>query len=296
MKRITKVIICMVMLVSLLVPSLAYAKETTTKKQVTTTQGVEAPMLLSVSFNNAKIDGEFSSTQFEYNLILDNSGTTPSVGKYKISNGAKAFVTDITDSALQKSGVNIEVQNGTVSTNYIFNFVANTKMKVSSNNYLKSFECELGEVYPALNEKDTEYSLYVPSDLTVLELNATTQDVGAICSAPESITLNTDQNPVIEVTVTASDASTRVYKFNVKRLSKNSAEVKAQMNSEDFTSLVQGEFFYQKPEFKVMLVSIIAGVCIIIIASVLLRRVALKVEDKDDVGMLEFVSEEEKDE
>lgn len=287
MKRITKIILCTIVMLAMALPTVTMAKEATTTKQ-STTQGVEAPMLLSVSFKNAKIEGSFEPSKFEYDLILDESGTTPTIENYKISKNAQVFVTNLNDTAQQQIGINVEIKNSNVSTNYVFRFANSTKVRVSSNNYLESFDCELGEVYPKLNEKDTDYSLYIPNDLTQLKLKATTKDVGATCSAPESIALNKDQNPVIEVTVTASDLSTRVYKFSVKRLSKNSSQVKAQMEEEGFTSLVKGELFYQKPEFRIAIISTATGLCFVIMLFFVLRRLTLKVDDPDEISVVDI--------
>ena len=176
-----------------------------------------------------------------------------------------------------------------VSSNYFFTYVYPDSMLVDeTDNYLKEISCELGEVYPKLNEKDTTYSLYIPSDMTELKISAVAQSVGASCEVPGLITLNAEQSPSVKVTVKAADGSVRVYTFNIKRLDKTCEQVEQEMQSEDFTSLVEGELFHQKPEFKIILASVIGGILIILVAVKLLKRLAVKVFDEDEVEFFSF--------
>lgn len=269
---------CLVMLIfALTFPCTAFAQEV----------DVEVPVLKSVEFNNAQLVGEFSASRFDYEIELDESGKTPTLKSYTATDGANVIFTDSVSSNVK--GINIEVKMNNVSSNYFFTYVYPDSLLVDeTDNYLKEISCELAEVYPKLNEKDTTYSLYIPSDMTELKISAVAQSVGASCEVPGLITLNAEQSPSVKVTVKAADGSVRVYTFNIKRLDKTCEQVEQEMQSEDFTSLVDGELFHQKPEFKIILASVIGGIVIILVAVKLLKRLAVKVFDEDEVEFFSF--------
>ena len=269
---------CLVMLTfALAFPCTAFAQEV----------DVEVPVLKSVEFNNAQLVGEFSASRFDYEIELDESGKTPTLKSYTATDGANVIFTDSVSS--NAKGINIEVKMNNVSSNYFFTYVYPDSLLVDeTDNYLKEISCELAEVYPKLNEKDTTYSLYIPFDMTELKISAVAQSVGASCEVPGLITLNAEQSPSVKVTVKAADGSVRVYTFNIKRLDKTCEQVEQEMQSEDFTSLVEGELFHQKPEFKIILASVIGGILIILVAVKLLKRLAVKVFDEDEVEFFSF--------
>ena len=269
---------CLVMLTfALAFPCTAFAQEV----------DVEVPVLKSVEFNNAQLVGEFSASRFDYEIELDESGKTPTLKSYTATDGANVIFTDSVSS--NAKGINIEVKMNNVSSNYFFTYVYPDSLLVDeTDNYLKEISCELAEVYPKLNEKDTTYSLYIPFDMTELKISAVAQSVGASCEVPGLITLNAEQSPSVKVTVKAADGSVRVYTFNIKRLDKTCEQVEQEMQSEDFTSLVDGELFHQKPEFKIILASVIGGILIILVAVKLLKRLAVKVFDEDEVEFFSF--------
>ena len=269
---------CLVMLTfALTFPCTAFAQEV----------DVEVPVLKSVEFNNAQLVGEFSASRFDYEIELDESGKTPTLKSYTATDGANVIFTDSVSS--NAKGINIEVKMNNVSSNYFFTYVYPDSLLVDeTDNYLKEISCEFAEVYPKLNEKDTTYSLYIPSDMTELKISAVAQSVGASCEVPGLITLNAEQSPSVKVTVKAADGSVRVYTFNIKRLDKTCEQVEQEMQSEDFTSLVKGELFHQKPEFKIILASVIGGILIILVAVKLLKRLAVKVFDEDEVEFFSF--------
>lgn len=274
MKKITNVLLCAVMAFVTFVPFCALAKDDT--------KTVEAPSLKSISFNGATIVESFSPLRFEYQIKLDDSNVSPTLEKYEISSGAEIFVTKTTDTAGHQNGVNVEVKNANVSANYAFFYVFDKPQKITSNCYLASFECVLGEVYPSLNENDTNYTLYVPNDLTELQLSAMAQDASAVCVSPDTIKLNSDQNPEINVAVTASDTTRRDYYFQVKRVDKTCEEVKEEMSKEGYTSFIKGELFYQRPEFKICVISIASGLLLVLLIWLAIKHVAIKVEDADE--------------
>lgn len=277
MRKVLNTLWLVILTLALTVPCVAFAQEV----------DVEVPVLKSVEFNNARLVGEFSPSQFDYEIELDESGETPTLKSYSVTDGANMIFTDSFSS--NSKGINIEVKMNNVSSNYFFAYIYPDSIAVDeTNNYLKEISCELGEVYPKLNEKETTYSLYIPSDMTELKISAVAQSVGASCEVPGIITLNAEQSPSVKVTVKAADGTVRVYTFNIKRLEKTCAQVEQEMQSEDFTSLVEGELFHQKPEFKIILVSVIVGIVIILIAVKMLKRFAVKVFDEDEVDFFSF--------
>lgn len=278
MKKMARFVLCFVLAFTVVLPFSAFAKDDTV---------VETPTLKSISFDNATIIGDFSSAVYEYEIKLDNPNVTPTLKDYDISGANQIFVTKTVNETGRQNGVNVEVKNDNVSVNYAFLYKNDPSLKVTSNNYLKSFSCQLGEVYPSINKKDTSYTLYVPSDLTELKLSAITEDVGAISVVPDSIKLNADQNPQIDVSVTASDGSRREYSFQVKRVEKTCDEVKAEMQTEGYTSFIKGELFHQKPQFKIAVIGIPAGLVLIILVYAVLKRVLTKAEDTDEFEFFE---------
>ena len=252
--------------------------------------GVEVPVLKSVSFNNAELEGDFSSEKFEYDILLDSSQKTPTLKSYEVTDGASLVFKQ--ETAGGKKGVSIEVKKDSIGSTYFFKYdYGNNEPEINSNNNLLALNCELGEVYPKINSHSTEYSLYVPDDMTEIKLEAVSEDANAVCNLAGTITLNINQTPVIPVTVTASDGSVKEYSFTVKRLNKSSERVRQEMQSEDFTSLVNGELFHQKPEFKIIIACTVAGLIIIVTAVILLKRLTVKTRDEDEIEFFDTPSD-----
>ena len=224
--------------------------------------GVEVPVLKSVSFNNAQLEGDFSSEKFEYDILLDSSQKTPTLKSYDVTDGASLVFKQ--ENGDGEKGISIEVKKDSIGSTYFFKYdYGKNEPEINSNNNLLALNCALGEVYPKINSHDTTYSLYVPDDMTSIKLEAVSEDANAVCNLAGIITLNKNQTPVIPVTVTASDGSVKEYSFTVKRLNKSSEQVRQEMQSEDFTSLVKGELFHQKPEFKIIIACTVIGIIII---------------------------------
>ena len=248
------------------------------------------PVLSSVSFNNAVINEEFSENFFEYTITLDDPSVTPTLKSYKIEGSANIFVTYELDEAKHQKGIiiTLEFENG--SAIYNFRYSNAIDYEVNSNNLLSKVECRLGEVYPKINDSQTDYKLYIPSDLTEINLSAATEDIGAVCEIPKTISLAVDQEPDIAITVTASDGSTRIYNFEVKRLNKTCAEVQKEMESPDFDSLVKGELFYQKPNFILGIACAAAGIIMIILFINIAKRLTVKVEDENEETFFNIIN------
>ncbi len=243
---------------------------------------VDPPVLKSISFNNAVVDGKFSSSEFEYGIILDNPAVTPTLKSYEISRDAYIFVNYELDEAKRQTAVIVDVENDNIKTSYVFRYLNAKKYEKNSNCNLAYVECYLGEVYPELSEDNTDYSLYIPRDLTEITLSAAAQDVGAYCEVPGTQYINIDQAPVININVTSSDASTKIYTFKIKRLEKNIAQVKAQMTEPDFSSLVEGELFYQKTGFRFIIAFVFCGIIVLLVLMTVFRRAVIKAYDSDE--------------
>lgn len=248
----------------------------------TATNPAKPPVLTSISFKNAEIEGGFNPQIYDYTLKLIDNTVTPTLKSYKTSTNADIFVTYKTDETKHTTGIDVTLgyENGSVI--YTFNFPFAERENVNSNNLLSAVDCKYGEVYPEINENDTDYKLYIPSDLTQITLSAATKNVSAYCEVPGTITLNTDQEPAITLIVTASDGSTREYTLKVKRLNKTCDEVRYEMAQPGFTSIVEGELYYQKPEFFIAVLSAAAGIAMLIIFIIVTKRLTRKVEDSDE--------------
>ena len=241
------------------------------------------PVLTAIAFKNAAVNEPFSPTENEYTLTLDDPTATPTLKSYAIEGDAELFVTYVLDDAKHQTGVTVtlEYENGT--NIYTFGFANAKTYTESANNYLAEVQCRLGEVYPALSEKTTDYRLYIPSDMTLLQLTVVTQDVGAYCDLPQQIEVAAGQEPTISATVIASNGESRQYNFKLTRLDKTTEEVKAALASPDFETLVKGELFYQKPAFLVTVGAVGGGLVLLWLFLLLAKRLTVKTEDADEV-------------
>ena len=243
-----------------------------------------SPELSEIEFNNAIVNEAISKDVFEYTLTLDDPSVTPTLKSYKLTSKGNIVVTYELDEAKHQTGIIVTVEYENGSSFYRFTYANPASYEPNSNNLLKKVNCRLGEVYPAINDNQTEYKLYIPSDLTEINLSAATQDTGAFCDIPKAITLGVDQEPEISVTVIASDGSTRAYTFEVTRLEKNCSEVQKEMESPDFESLVKGELFWQKPVFIIGIACAAAGIILITVFIRIAKRLTVKLEDEDEAS------------
>lgn len=280
MKKIIKFAAVILVMIMVSAPLTAMAQELET---------IEAPTVTEVSFNNAKINEKFLPTKSRYTITLSNPNLTPTLKDYKINGSAKLFVTYSQDESKKQNGIILTLEFDGGSTVYTFDYSNAEQYEKNSNNNLTSIDCYLGEVYPQLNDKDTDYKLYVPNDLTSIKLTAVTQDVGAHCDAPAEITLTDNQEPTITLTVTASDSTVKLYNLKVKRINKTSAEVEEEMKDPHFKSIVEGELFYQKPIFFISIVSTVCGIAIICLFVILAKRLTVKVDDEEEKEFFDIV-------
>lgn len=285
MKKTIKALLCVVMMLTVVVPFTVFAGDKAESKTV------KAPTLQSIEFNDAEIEGDFSPTQFYYNINVNSDGETPTLKKYKVSKGAEIFVTYNQDGV---NGINVEVKNVTLSANYFFEYKYNdVNVNLNSNTNLKELDCELGCVYPAINNEETYYQLYIPKDMTELKLTAVPEDLGASCNVPKEFKMTTEQNPIIEASVVSSDGTLKSYKFEVKRLGLTSKELKKELKNNSYEDIIKNEVFHKSPQFKVMLLGIFGGIVILAIAVLILKRVAVKAQDDDETEFFDYLDEPE---
>ena len=249
---------------------------------------VKAPSLENITFNNATVDQKFSSDVFDYTITLTNPALTPTLKSYKLSGSANIFVNYSVDDAKHQNGIIVTIEHNSGASYYNFRYSNAMTYVNSDNNYLLDVNCSIGEVYPKINQKSTEYKLYVPSDITEIKLLAVTQEVSALAEVPSTVTISAEQEPVIPITVTAANGDVRSYSFRVKRLKKSTEEVLAEMAKPDFKSIVYGELFYQKPAFAVGVIVSAGGIILLIVFIITAKKTMIKVGDSEEKDFFEI--------
>lgn len=272
MKKLTFVLVVAVLLA---IPLSAAAEETTAAVAT-------KPVLSSIAFKDAAIVEPFSPLSYDYSLMLEDPAKTPTLKNYTVDGEAEIFVTDMLDEAKHKTGIKVVLEYTGGTTVYTFTYANAESYSDSANNYLASVTCQYGEVYPAINENQTDYTLYIASDLTTLELKAVTEDVGAYCELAPKIELGADQELPISATVIAANGDSRSYTFKIKRIKMTCAEVQAAMASPDFKTLAKGELFYQKPSFWITVGAVGGGLLLLLLFSWIARRLTVNTQDRQE--------------
>lgn len=241
----------------------------------------DAPFLEDVSFKNATVDGGFAQGKTDFTITLADPAQSAVVSTYKISGDASVFIEYVYEANLQQGVViTLNFANGSVIYRFMYSNAA--EQTVNGNANLADITCEYGELQPQVNDRDTAYKLYIPSDLTVLNITPVTADVGAVCTPITGMELRADQTPEIPLTVVASDGTTKKYTLKIKRVDKTVDEIKAEMQKEDYTSFVAGELFYQKPSFIISIGAALAGLCIFAVAFSAFRKAVVNPIDADE--------------
>ena len=242
----------------------------------------EIPSLVSIEFNNAKINEEISKDVNKYTLTLDSATSTPTLKSYEISGSAQLFVNYKLDEAMHQTGVVVTLEYVGGSVEYTFDYTNASYDKTSGNNLLADISCPNCKVYPEINDKTVNYKLFIPSDLTELNISTVTQDINAYCDLPKSISLAADQEPEFTITVTAANGKTRVYKLQVKRVDKNTNEVAGEIKTDGEEAIVSDELFFKKPEFLVTAGCIAGGILLIAVILAIIKRITVKPEDEEE--------------
>lgn len=231
-----------------------------------------APVLKSISFENAEIDGVFSPEVTGYTVTLSDNSKTPQLNSYDIEGDGELLVTYSYDESGTQTGIvaTLNFENGSMI--YTFTYSNPVSAPISSDNYLKDIYCNCGEISPAVNKEDVKYTLYIPKDLTELTITPVTNDTNATC--PElQLTLTEEQTPELTLKCTASDGAQREYFLKIQRVDKTTEQVKNEMSREGYTTFVEETRIYDKPEFSVVALCVAAGLLVIII----LRRIMIKI-------------------
>lgn len=213
------------------------------------TTELPAPVLTAITFVGAEIDGEFSSDVFEYNLQVLEHSDTVQLASYKCPDyNAQVKVYYLTNSSGDASGLVVKLENKTASNEYKFLFDSIKELKKTPDASLMSLTFDYGELSPKFSADVFKYTLYLPSDLEVLNINAVTSDENAKVNTPSQITIGADKNFSLSVKITSSDGTnTALYKLNVKRVNKTIAQIKEEMDNPDFETFVEIPFYQTAP-------------------------------------------------
>ncbi len=243
----------------------------------------EVPQLTSVTFSNAVIDGSFSSDKNSYSLILDDPDVAPVIADYAPENLKVTAVYNY-DETHHPTGITITAakDNSMQYSTYFFSYANLNPYQVNDNNLLSSISCSYCELSPKINDNNTEYTLYVPSDLTTIELSVVAKDINAYCKYSGNITCAENQELSIPITVIASNGEQRQYKVNVSRLNKTVSQVKAEMADPDFKSIIDKEHFYEKDSFKFGISAAVIGLVLVIIFIKTAKRLTAKANDEEE--------------
>lgn len=248
---------------------------------VTAFSAENTAVLKSISFENAEIDGAFSSEITSYTVTLSDNSKTPQLKSYEIDGNGELLVTYSYDEAGTQMGIiaTLNFENGSMI--YTFTYSNPVSAPISSDNYLKDIYCSCGEISPAVNKEDVKYTLYIPKDLVELTITPVTSDTNAVCP-PLQLSLTEEQTPELTLKCTASDGTEREYFIKIERVNKTAEQVKTEMSQEGYTTFVEETKLYDRPELLVITVCTAAGILIIIILRRIIIRAAANPYDKNE--------------
>lgn len=241
----------------------------------------DQPSLVAVSFKNAKIDKAFDENVQEYTITLDDNTVSPTLERYGVRGEADIFINYTYDETNHQTGLTVTLQYNAGSRIYNFSYSNPPVYAISDNNYLSAIYSPYGVLSPALNEEDTAYKLYIPSDLTTLAITPVTSDINAYC-APVELTLSPEQAPKITLTCISSDGGRRSYSLDIKRVDKTTEQVIYEMQQPDYKSFVEGTRLFERPEFIISVTCISGGILLIMLLLKVTRRIAVNPYDKDE--------------
>lgn len=251
----------------------------------------DTPSLVAISFKNARLDNEFSEDIQEYTITLDDNSVTPTLEKYGIKGDADLFINYVYDETNHQKGITATLQYSSGSRIYNFAYSNPATYIENNNNRLSSIYAQYSELSPALNDNDTSYKLYIPSDIKELTITPVTSDINAYC-APVTLILNDDQAPKITLSCKASNGSVRNYVINIKRVNKTTEEVKHEMAQEGYESFVEGTRLHETPEFIVAVFSVLCGIIIIVLLFIFTRKITVNPIDSDETYFFDISVEE----
>lgn len=244
--------------------------------QPETTQ-VEKPMLTDIAFSGAQLDSAFQKDVFEYQLTVSDHSTPIRPSSYKATDyNAMVQVNYLTNTSGDAIGLIVRVFNQAGANEYKFLFDSIQEIQKTPDASLLGLNFDFGELFPAFDANVFRYTLYLPSDLEVLNINAVASDENAKINTPSQITLNPDQPSPIAIKVVSSDGTnTATYKLNIKRVDKTISQIKAEMEDPNFISFVEIPFYRTAPFYIISGVSIFLAALALVLFFTLRRKKAL---------------------
>lgn len=256
----------------------------------------KTPELVSISFKNAELVGEFNPAEFDEHWIkLDNPDVTPTLESYKIKGEANVFVTYKMNNSNKPCGIVITLKYETGSRIYSFNYVDVPEVKTNDNNRLSAIYCDMGELSPKISDDETSYKLYIPMDLEIISITPVPEDTSAVCVPLNEVNIGAEKEPVFTFTCTASNGAEREYIIQIKRVKKTVAQVREEMKRDDYVSFVEGTHIYQNPAVLVVLGCTVLGAAILYLMFRVTKRILVSPYDPEEAPFY-LVYEEESDE
>lgn len=240
-----------------------------------------APVLKSISFENAEIDGAFSPDITGYTVTLSDNSKTPQLESYDIDGDGELFVTYSYDDVGTQIGIVATLNYESGSTIYTFSYSNPVSAPKSSDNYLKDIYFNCGEISPAVNNEDIKYTVYIPKDLTELTITPVTSDTNASCP-PLQLNLTEEQTPELTLKCKASDGSEREYYLKIERVNKTTEQVKEEMSQPGYTTFVEKTKVYETTEFFIIALCVAVGLLVVIILRRIMVSISANPYDKNE--------------
>ena len=244
------------------------------------------PYLESISFDGGKINEPFAGDRYSYTFTLDEPGQRPLLKSYEITSG-RLYITYNVNEAGAETGIVATVQTQNARRRYEFTYTNVDDVVVNSDASLASIEFNCAYLADDIYEDMPSYTLYIPSDLTVLNIYPVANDANAVCSGPFEFVLEPDQNPAVNITVTASDMTTRTYTFQTVRVSLTQAQFVRCLENGDIDTIIASRPLLSQPGVKIALGAGGFGLALLLVAVPVLRRVFLSTLPPDDIAFFE---------
>lgn len=244
------------------------------------------PYLESISFDGGKINEPFAGDRYSYTFTLDEPGQRPLLKSYEITSG-RLYITYNVNEAGVETGIVATVQTQNARRRYEFTYTNVDDVVVNSDTSLASIEFNCAYLADDIYEDMPSYTLYIPSDLTVLNIYPVANDANAVCSGPFEFVLEPDQNPAVNITVTASDMTTRTYTFQTVRVSLTQAQFVRCLENGDIDTIIASRPLLSQPGVKIALGAGVFGLALLLVAVPVLRRVFLSTLPPDDIAFFE---------
>lgn len=278
MKRVIKCVLCFFILIvySFSFCISAFAEDIVRSEEPTSNEC----KLSAVSFTNGSINEPFSKDRFEYTFTLENESVKPKLESYEITSG-NLFVNYETDETGVDRGIVAVVTDGTTESRYRFAYSNLTDIETNSDNSLESIEFNCAYLEDDIRKDLKQYKLYIPNDLTVLNIYPTAHDGNAVCSGPFEFVLDEKQQQPVIISVVASDKTVKEYKFKIHRVDLTQKEFQKCLLDGDFEKIVKSKPFLTGPPLYIAIISTVCGL-IVVFACLFLAKKYLINTDKPD--------------